>query len=59
MPVNSMVSYKYDLLGGSHTGKKRGTVREASLILFHGRPRPHEVREPWNVPWAARTAGAA
>lgn len=40
MPGALVRSYKYDVL--------RGAAPEP-LVVFHGRPKPHEVRDPWAV----------
>ena len=53
MPKNKMVFWD-DVCPGaviSYKNDCRGSVvpvgRDASIIRFHGKPRPHEVNEPW------------
>ncbi|MDE2098495.1 MAG: hypothetical protein KGL39_14675 [Patescibacteria group bacterium] len=51
---NSFLSYKYHVIrtmranGASLPALTPEQFKAARVVYFHGRPRPHEVRAPWN-----------
>jgi len=48
LPKRMLMSYKWDVLGMNRKKVKRHRMPYTCVYFFHGRPRPHEVKQFWH-----------